>query len=96
MRLTAKDAATIREEVRRLDPAAEVYLFGSRTDDRARGGDIDLLVISDRLNFCDVLHLRIAILDRIGWQQMDLLVRRRDRLTGDPLAAMAYETGVKL
>jgi len=96
MRLTAKEAKAIREEVRRLDPAAEVYLFGSRTDDRARGGDIDLLLVSDRLCFGDILHLRVAILDRIGWQQMDLLVRRRDRLAGDPLAAMAYETGVKI
>jgi hypothetical protein len=42
-----------------------------------------------------VLRLRIRILDRIGWQQLDLAVRRRDQVD-EPLAAMAQETGVRL
>jgi hypothetical protein len=36
--------------------------------------------------------LRTQILDRIGWQQLDLVVRRRDQVN-EPLAAMALETG---
>ena len=95
MRLTAAEAAAIREEVRRLDAQAEVYLFGSRTDDAARGGDIDLLVISEGLNFRNVLGLRRAILDRIGWQQLDLIVRRPDQ-RDEPLASAARESGAKL
>ncbi len=95
MRLAPAAAAAIREEVCRLDPEAEVYLFGSRTDDRAKGGDIDLLVVSDRLSWAAQLRLRVAILDRIGWQQLDLLVRRRDQ-ADDPLAAIARETGLRL
>ena len=95
MRLTAAEITAIREEVERLDPAAEVYLYGSRVDDTARGGDVALLVVSDRLGFRDVLRLRTGILDRIGWQQLDLVVRRRDQLD-EPLAAIAQETGVRL
>jgi predicted nucleotidyltransferase len=95
MRLTAGEITAIREEIERLDPKAEVYLYGSRVDDTARGGDVDLLVVSDTLSFRDVLRLRTGILDRIGWQQLDLAVRRRDQLD-EPLAAMAQETGVKL
>lgn len=95
MRLTPTETAIIREEVRHADPEADVYLYGSRADDSARGGDIDLLVVSDRLNFRSVLGVRRAILDRIGWQQLDLLVRRRDQLDG-PLASAARESGVKL
>ena len=95
MRLSAAEAGTIREEVRRLDPRAEIHLFGSRTDDQARGGDIDLLVISDQLTFRDLLRLRAAILDRIGWQQLDLLIRRRDAIH-EPFVARALETGVPL
>ncbi len=95
MRLEAKELEAIREEIRRADPAAEIYLFGSRTDDFAKGGDIDLLVLSDALGFRDVLQLRTRILDRIGWQQLDLLVRRRDQAS-EPLSEMAQETGVRL
>lgn len=95
MRLSATEISAIREEIGRLDPAAVVYLFGSRVDEAARGGDVDLLVVSDTLGFRDVLRLRTRILDRLGWQQLDLVVRRRDQ-TDEPLAAMALETGVKL
>ena len=95
MRLSASEIAAIREEIGRLDPNAGVYLYGSRVDDTARGGDVDLLIISDTLGFQEVLRLRIRILDRIGWQQLDLVVRRRDQVN-EPLAAMARETGVKL
>jgi uncharacterized protein len=95
MRLTASEVSAIREETGRLDPEAEVYLYGSRVDDAARGGDVDLLVISETLGFRDVLRLRRRILDRIGWQQLDLLVRRRDQVN-EPLAEIARETGVKL
>jgi predicted nucleotidyltransferase len=94
MRLTNSEADAIREEVRHLDPDAELYLYGSRTDDNARGGDIDLLVVSDKLTLRDVLRMRSRILDRIGWQQLDLVTRRKDQL--DTIAAMAKETGQKL
>ena len=95
MRLGVNELKVIGEEIRRFDPGAEIYLYGSRADDAARGGDIDLLVISDLLGFRDVLRLRARILDRIGWQQLDLLVRRRNELS-DPMAALALETGAKL
>ncbi len=95
MRLTPKEATAIREEVGRLDPDAEVFLYGSRADDSGRGGDIDLMVVSDKLGFRDTLRLRTRILDCIGWQQLDLVVRRREQ-GADPLMALAQETGVKL
>jgi predicted nucleotidyltransferase len=95
MRLRADEAKTIREEIQQGDPAVEIYLYGSRTNDSARGGDIDLLVISDTLGFRDALRLRRRILDRIGWQQLDLLVVRRNQLN-QPMAALALETGTLL
>jgi len=95
MRLSAAEIETIRGEIHRLDPDADIHLFGSRTDDQARGGDIDLLVISDRLTFRDLLHLRTAILDKIGWQQLDLVIRRREEVR-EPFVALAIATGIPL
>ena len=95
MRLAPPVVAAIREEIRRADPAAEVWLYGSRVDDQARGGDIDLLVVSDRLDFSAQLRLRLALLDRIGWQQLDLVVRRPAEVD-DPFAALARARGVRL
>lgn len=95
MRLSPQEIETIRKAVRQMDREAEIYLFGSRANDAARGGDIDLLIVSNRLGFRDMLRLRMNILDRIGWQQLDLVVRRPDELD-EPLAAVARATGVRL
>jgi predicted nucleotidyltransferase len=95
MRLTPETVQAIRDEVSRADPQAEIWLFGSRVNDEARGGDIDLLVVSDCITFADELRLRTALLDRIGWQRLDLIVRSREQLR-EPLAALAMETGIKL
>lgn len=48
MRLTATEAAAIRDAVRRhFGETARTLLFGSRVDDGRRGGDIDILVEHD-------------------------------------------------
>ena len=64
-------------------------------DDHAKGGDIDLLVISDKLEFRDLLKLRRLILDQIGWQQMDLIIKKNSELS-EPFVEEAIETGILL
>jgi predicted nucleotidyltransferase len=45
VRLTPSQIEVITQTVSRLtDETSEVFLFGSRLDDRARGGDVDLLI----------------------------------------------------
>ncbi|MBU0455630.1 MAG: nucleotidyltransferase domain-containing protein [Gammaproteobacteria bacterium] len=43
MRLTPFEVQTIKSIIQKHDPNAKIYLFGSRVNDQARGGDIDLL-----------------------------------------------------
>ena len=55
MRLAESEQGSIVTAVLAFDASAEIYLFGSRTKDELRGGDIDLLVVSShcRRSICD-------------------------------------------
>lgn len=60
-------------------PPAELSLFGSRADDSAKGGDIDLLLVvgdeTARESFqFDKAEILGKIKDAIGEQKIDLLV----------------------
>lgn len=46
MRISAEEQRLFVETVKNFDPAARVWLFGSRVDDKKRGGDIDLAILS--------------------------------------------------
>ena len=93
MRLEAEQLQAIREEIRQSDPAAEIYLYGSRADDSAKGGDIDLWVRSSRITYRETLRLLTRIKDRIGWQKIDLTINAGEN---DVLAQLVAEKGVRL
>jgi predicted nucleotidyltransferase len=95
MRLTQQERKVICDSIHRVDPDARILLFGSRVDDQARGGDIDLLVLSDRLGFDDLWPIRREILDRIGWQKLDLIIEN-ERVGLSAIARVAMETGERL
>ena len=63
----------IRETILQIDPDAKVFLFGSRTDDMAKGGDIDLLILSIIFTTRDLRKLKIHLEDRLGRQKIDLI-----------------------
>lgn len=95
MRLNPNQNDAILKAVHRQDPAAKIILFGSRANDLAKGGDIDLLVVSDHIGMHQEWLIRRDILDEIGWQKLDLIVRRHDQLDS-PIASIAMETGIPL
>jgi predicted nucleotidyltransferase len=93
MRLHPWQAEAIREVVHAFDPAAHVYLFGSRVDDQARGGDIDLLVMSERIGDQHRTRLQHRLHERIGDQRIDLLIARD---TQRPFVRLALAEAVEL
>ena len=95
VRLTLHQKDAILAAVGRQDPDARVILFGSRADDRAKGGDIDLLIVSDRIGLHQEWEIRRDILDKIGWQKLDLVVHRSNQLDS-PIAGIAMENGIPL
>jgi uncharacterized protein len=84
MRLTAQEQASIHNEIVKKDPQAQIYLYGSRTQDHLMGGDIDLLVISETLSFSDKVDILIAIKDQIGDQKIDLSIKSEKDVKSDP------------
>ena len=99
MRLTPEQRDLIVRATHELvGPHARVRLFGSRVDDAARGGDIDLLIeSSERLSSRLHVQLRLgARLERtLGGRRVDVLVIDPDteRL---PVHDVALATGVEL
>ena len=78
MRLNPETRRVIRETAAGIfGPAAQVRLFGSRLDDQARGGDIDLLVVADE-TVPDKARKSLTLVARsqirLGDQPIDVLV----------------------
>ena len=74
MRLKENMRAFFTRYVNENIPEAKVYLFGSRMDDNAKGGDIDILIISkEKLSFMDISQLRICFYKMFGEQKVDIV-----------------------
>ncbi len=74
MRLASETATYLKQTIQEYIPGSSVYLFGSRADDNARGGDIDLMILTDEPADKSVLRkIRLAFIKKIGWQKIDLV-----------------------
>ena len=99
MRLSEEQIRIIRETAHEIfGERVRVRLFGSRVDDAARGGDIDLLVECDT-SMPDRLQKNLAFTARLqlqlGDQPIDVLViDPTTRL--QPVHEVARKTGVLL
>jgi len=72
--LTRCQRQIIRTCVAACDSSAQVLLFGSRLHNQQRGGDIDLLIRSRKIDFRKRLHLKLALMDALGPQKIDIAV----------------------
>ncbi|MDC7242225.1 MAG: nucleotidyltransferase domain-containing protein [Spirochaetales bacterium] len=76
MRLTPEDRETIVSTIRESISDASLFLFGSRCDDKLKGGDIDLFLTTSRhLDLSDKISL-LTKLERAGIQRkVDLIIQ---------------------
>jgi predicted nucleotidyltransferase len=96
MRLTEYQAKIIKENCQTIfGEQAQVYLFGSRTDDNRRGGDIDLYIIPvSHENLLEKeLSLAARLQQQLGDQRIDIVLSRDKNR---PIEQQAIQTGVKL
>jgi len=96
MRLSDEEKRAIVSVVATFDPAAEVYLFGSRVNDAQKGGDIDLLIYSGRIDRKVRRAIRRAILDRIGEQKLDIVAIPDPGEVTEPFVRLARQNAVRL
>ncbi len=95
LRLEPAEREAIRTQTEDLVPGGETYVFGSRTDPAARGGDIDVLLLTEqRLALGMLRRIRRAILDRIGEQKLDIV--NFTRAEQHPFKDVALATAAKL
>ena len=76
MRISEYEKEVIINAVKSIDPDARVWLFGSRADDSKRGGDIDIGVLSSRVDVMEEIEIKQKIWDKIGEQKIDLVVSK--------------------
>ena len=79
MRLTEHEKNTIIEAVKTVDPDAKVWLFGSRADDNKKGGDIDIGILSSKIDVMGEIEIRQKTCDKIGEQKIDIVVSKNGK-----------------
>jgi len=100
MRLSTEQIEAIKQETEHFFGAqSEVWLFGSRVDDAAKGGDVDLYVCAASSDADELAAARFAFLARLkrrmGDRKIDLVLQREG---GDvlPIYELARKQGVRL
>jgi predicted nucleotidyltransferase len=74
MRLTQKEKDNLLKSIHYWDKDAQVYLFGSRTNDNKKGGDIDLAVRSNKIGLKEKIDIKLKFFEEFGEQKIDLFV----------------------
>jgi len=95
MRLSEYELISIVESFEKHFHAGDIFLFGSRTDDTQKGGDIDLYIdTQDSADLFDKkLHLLADIKTKLGDQKIDIvIVKDQERA----IEKEALEKGIKL
>lgn len=98
MRLSQQEKdAIITSAKEAFGPQVEVWLFGSRVDDNAKGGDIDLYIEVPAIDspVMRKITFKLRLEDRIGERKVDVVLHQRcnEEL---PIHQIAKAEGVKL
>ena len=74
MRLDPEIANFLKQLIQKKIPGSTVYLFDSRVDDEARGGDIDLMILTNEPADKRIFRkIRMEFFKKYGWRKVDLV-----------------------
>ncbi len=95
MRLSEKKTLFIKKHLKIIQEGIEVYLFGSRTIDKAKGGDIDLLLISNKpVEKQKIRKFKIEFYKKFGWQKIDVVSFLKSE--EHPFKTIAFQQAIRL
>ncbi|HHG74049.1 MAG TPA: nucleotidyltransferase domain-containing protein [Persephonella sp.] len=97
IRLTEYELKAIKETAREVfGNEAKVWLFGSRVNPNAKGGDIDIYIeISDMENWLDKkIDYLVKLKEKIGDQKIDLVLKPYN--CQEEICIEAKKTGARL
>lgn len=93
MRLKQQEVENITSVIKSLDDHTQIYLFGSRIDNTKRGGDIDILIISQTLCYDDKIKILQRLYDALGEQKIHIIIAKNIK---DPFIKLARKKGILL
>ena len=102
MRLKPKERDAIAQAAQEVfAPGTAVFLFGSRVDDKKRGGDIDLLIETPRaMAPAELVERRTRFVSRLyrilEEQRIDIVITAPEQHDSRPVVAAAKQTGILL
>jgi predicted nucleotidyltransferase len=94
MRLKSEEIKVLKNKLMTLSKDAKLYLFGSRVDDTKKGGDIDLLVVSDTITKKDLRGIRVEFFKYFGEQKIDIVLD--DGKFNNPFSKYIFEKAIPL
>jgi len=100
MRISKLQREIIKQTVfKHFGAGSDMRLFGSRVDDNARGGDIDLYIEPEIQAIDDIVAAKLDTLvelhQLLGEQKIDLVINRKMGVML-PIYKIAKETGIAL
>ena len=103
MRVTAEQLKIIKTLVHQyFGDDAELWLFGSRVDDRKKGGDYDFFIETSVNDADTIIAGKIGLIaelqstDPFADEKIDIIVKRRFSAFEMPIYAVAKQEGVQL
>lgn len=74
MRISSEQKEFICNYWQTKNATNKTYLFGSRVDDSKKGGDIDVLVLSEnKLRHTEIFKMKMAFFSKFGAQKLDVV-----------------------
>ncbi len=95
MRISSEQVDFLKRSILAIVPDAVIYLFGSRVDDGKKGGDIDIMILSDKkVGWKERSRIKWRFFERFGEQKLDIVSSTfNDR---NPFKELVLHEGIKL